>query len=167
MIMKPYQIVFLNLLTAALTFALALYLVRSANQTSNENWQSIKFPSKKLEKILTDNNFDKFEISPYLSAISQDGSKIMIDLSKDPSVSDEQVELSANDEQIETGISKRIDRHLLALVADIPCERIEDIYIHPGITPPGNTCNKFGVYGGFSINGKYITKHCHCYDPKY
>ena len=165
--MKSYQIVLLNLFIAALTLAIAVYLMRTVNQTSNENWQSIKFSSKKLEKILANNNFDKFEISAYLSAINQDGSKIMIDLSEDPSVRDEQVELSVNDKQIETGIIKRIDRHLLALVAAPRCESTEDVYIHPDITPPGNKCYKTGMYGGFAISGKYIDRHCHCFDPWY
>ncbi len=156
--MKPYQII---LSTSFLTLIFAIFVARTVNQASNENWQSIMFSSKKLEKILTANNFDKFEISAYLTAVDLDGNKIMIDLSKDPTVIDEQVEVN------ESGISKHIDRGLLALFAVDRCVSTADIYLHPGITPPGNTCYQTGMYGGFTISGKYIQRHCHCYNPWY
>lgn len=156
--MRPYQIVFL---TFFLTIIFTVLIVRTVNQASNENWQSIKFSSKKLEKILIDNNFNKFEISAYLSAVDMNGNKIMIDLSKDSSISDEQGEIH------KPGLSEQIDRHLLALFAAPRCVSTQDVYIHPNITPPGNICYQTGMYGGFVVSGKYIERHCHCFNPWY
>lgn len=156
--MKPYQIA---LSTFVLTLISVVLVARMVNQPSNENWQSIVYSPKTLEKILTANNFDKFEISAYLSAVDPDGNKIMIDLSKDPTASDEQIEIN------EPGISEHIDRELFALFAVQRCVSTADVYIHPGITPPGNTCYKVGMYGPLTISGKYIERHCHCFNPSF